>query len=180
MQEAPAATTAEVGHEQSGGFPPFKTESYPSQVFWLVITFGFLFMVLWRIAGPRIQGVLAERRGKINDDLKTAEQHRKNAETASAAYQAPLVEARAKARTLAEEIRTQLNREADRAKSEANTVAAADTSKAQARIAEHQAQARRNIAAIAQGAVIDIVERLTGEKVSTDEASAAIRDTARG
>jgi F0F1-type ATP synthase membrane subunit b/b' len=35
-------------------------------------------MVLWRIAGPRIQSVIAERRGRINDDIRTAEQHRKD------------------------------------------------------------------------------------------------------
>jgi len=49
----PAATTATTGvpggHEPAG-FPPFKLETFPSQLFWLVITFGFLFVVLWRVA----------------------------------------------------------------------------------------------------------------------------------
>ncbi len=177
MQDEAATSTGTVQQEpQSGGFPPFKTQSYPSQLFWLAITFAFLFVVLWRIAGPRIQGILSERRGKIADDLKTAEQHRRSAETASAAYQAPLIEARDRSRAIAEETRTRLSKEVDRAKAEADSAANADTAKAQAQLAELQAQARRNIADVAQGAVVDIVARLTGETVSPEEAAAAVRE----
>jgi F-type H+-transporting ATPase subunit b len=176
----PETTAGTVQPEkESGGFPPFKTETFPSQLFWLVVTFAFLFVVLWRVAGPRIQGVLAQRRGKIDEDLKSAEQSRRKAESAAAAYQAPILEARERARTLAEETRVQFIREADKAKAEADTAANADTAKAQARLAELQAQARRNIADVAQGAVVDIVARLTGETVSAEEAAAAVRDAVR-
>src|SRR5262245_56022579 len=109
MQEHAATTTETVEHGHgSGGFPPFKPESYPSQVFWLVITFSFLFVVLWRFVGPRIQSVLAERRGRIADDLSTADQHRKDSEAASAAYDAALSSARGRAHALAEENRKRL------------------------------------------------------------------------
>ncbi len=179
MQDEAATTTGTVQEEKSGGFPPFKTETFAGQVFWLLITFSFLFVVLWRIAGPRIQGILAERRGKIADDLKTAEEHRRSAETASAAYQAPPIQAREKARALSEETRAQLAREADVEKAHANTAADVETSKAQVRLAEMQAEARRNIADVAQGAVVDIVQRLTGQTVSADEAAAAVREAVR-
>ena len=56
-----AGTTAKTevpAKHEGAGFPPFKTETFPSQIFWLMITFAFLFVVLWRVAGPRIQGVL--------------------------------------------------------------------------------------------------------------------------
>ncbi|HEX2592811.1 MAG TPA: hypothetical protein VHL34_15015 [Rhizomicrobium sp.] len=178
MQEEPATTTAttEAKHE-GAGFPPFKTETFPSQIFWLVVTFAFLFTVLWRVAGPRIKSVLAERRGKINDDLKTAELHRKDAEAAVVAYQAPMIEARERAREIAEQTRAAINREADTAKTNADREASEAQAKAQARIAEVQAQARRNITEVAQGAVVDIVERLTGEKLSQEEAAAAVRQS---
>src|ERR1700752_5167914 len=81
----------------SGGFPPFKTETFPSQIFWLVITFAFLFVVLWRVAGPRINGVITSRRGTINADIAAAESARGDAESASAAYQTALAGARARA-----------------------------------------------------------------------------------
>jgi F-type H+-transporting ATPase subunit b len=180
MQDA-ATTSGTVQPEpKGGGFPPFKAETFPSQLFWLTITFGFLFVVLWRVAGPRIRSVLEERRGKIRDELKTAEQHRRSAETASAAYQAPLVEARERARAISEETRQQLNREVERAKTEADTEANEETAKAHAQLAEMQAQAKRNISDVAQGAVIDIVQRLTGETISADEAATAVRNAVHG
>ena len=50
---AAAETTSEGTEANGGGFPPFKTETYPSQLFWLTVTFAFLFVVLWRVADIR-------------------------------------------------------------------------------------------------------------------------------
>ena len=47
----PAETAATTGTAapQGGEFPPFKTDTFPSQLFWLAITFAFLLVVMWRI-----------------------------------------------------------------------------------------------------------------------------------
>ena len=58
-----------------------------------------LFVVLWRLATPRIAGTIGARRGRINDDLAEAQKHRGDAEAASAAYQTALAGARARATT---------------------------------------------------------------------------------
>src|ERR1700760_948344 len=106
---AEVSTTATAQQEQSAGFPPFDSSTFPSQLFWLVITFAFLFVVLWRVAGPRINGVITSRRGTINADIAAAEGARGDAESASAAYQTALAGARARAQSLAEENRQTLN-----------------------------------------------------------------------
>ena len=105
MEAAPTSTGTTVPAEKSGGFPPFKVETFPSQLFWLAVTFAFLFVVLWRFAGPRIQGVIAERRTRITYDLAQAEKHRRDSEAASAAYQSALTAARGRALALADENR---------------------------------------------------------------------------
>src|SRR5665213_1084912 len=70
---ADANTTASTGvPEKTGVFPPFDYTTYPSQIFWLVVTFAFLFVVLWRVAGPRINGVITSRRGAINAEIAKA------------------------------------------------------------------------------------------------------------
>src|SRR3569833_2228107 len=108
MMAEPLQTSTEAPiHE--GGFPPFKTETFPSQIFWLVVTFAFLFVVLWRIAGPRINGVITSRRGAINADIAAADKARGEAESASVAYQTALAGARARSQGLAEENRQTLN-----------------------------------------------------------------------
>jgi F-type H+-transporting ATPase subunit b len=176
-----AATTATTEVPAKGaGFPPFKTETFPSQIFWLVITFAFLFVVLWRIAGPGIKSVLVTRRGQIDGDLATAQKHRADAEGASAAYQSALAAARGRAQALAEETRKRIGSEIDRAKADADAAAQADIAKAEARIAASRGEARSHVARAAQDAAIAIVARLTGDAVSADEAASAVRAVTGG
>jgi len=109
-------TGTEAPH--GAGFPPFKTETFPSQIFWLEITFAFLFVVLWRVAGPRIGGVIGARKGRIADDLSTAGKHRSDAEGALAGYTSALTTARAKAHAVADENRKLVDAEVEKAKAD--------------------------------------------------------------
>jgi len=172
---AASASTEVPAKPEGAGFPPFKTETFPSQIFWLVITFAFLFVVLWRVAGPRIHGVIATRRGQIEGDLTEAQRHRSDAEGASAAYQAALASARSRAQALAEENRKRIAGEVDRAKQQADAAAQADIAKAEARIQASRGEAHAHVLNAAQEAAIAIVARLTGESVATDEAASAVR-----
>ena len=172
-----AAETTSAGTETQGnaGFPPFKTETYPAQLFWLAVTFAVLFVVLWRVAGPRIAGVIAARSGRIAGDLGAAEQHRKDAESASAAYQSALAAARQSAQGSAEENRKRIGAEVERAKARADAEARDASAAAEARIASMHAAAKDRLAKAAEEAAIDIVSRLTGDSVSPQEAAAAVR-----
>ena len=60
--------------------PQLNPEFFMSQLFWLVLTFTFLFIFLWRISLPRITTVLEKRASKINDDLRLAKQLQAEAE----------------------------------------------------------------------------------------------------
>ena len=60
--------------------PQLNPEFFVYQIFWLVLTFTFLFIFLWRISLPRISTVLEKREGKINDDIKEAKQLQAEAE----------------------------------------------------------------------------------------------------
>ena len=173
---ATPATNTGTEAPSSGGFPPFDTGTYPSQIFWLTVTFVFLLVVMWRVAVPKIGGVIAERKGRIQTELAKAEESRKQAEHAAAAYQAPILEARERARAASEATRTQMAHEFERAKTSADTEAQRKTNEAQERIAALQRQARWHVSQAAEDAVVDIINRLTGETVSRAEATAAVRD----
>jgi F-type H+-transporting ATPase subunit b len=163
--------------KQAGGFPPFKTETFPSQIFWLVITFAFLFVVLWRVAGPRINGVITSRRGAINSDIAAAVKARGDAEAASAAYQTALAGARARAQGLAEENRQTLNAEIAKAKATGEAEAAQAMAAADARIAVTRDQAKGHVVKAAEDAAIAIVARLTGDTVSAADAANAVKES---
>ena len=81
MAEEHAHTETTGVPEKEGGFPPFDTSTFPSQFFWLAITFAFLFTVVWRVAGPRINGAITNRRGTINGAIAEAGKARADADT---------------------------------------------------------------------------------------------------
>ncbi len=179
MLDAGSATTSgTVAPEpKSGGFPPFKTETFSSQLFWLTLTFAFLFVVLWRFAGPRIQNVIADRRRQISGDVAAAETHRRDAEQAGAAYQTALTAARGRAHALAEENRKRIAGEFESAKAAADADAHAATAKAEERIGAMRVEAKSHMIKAAQDAAIEIVARLTGDTVSAEDAAAAVNAT---
>ena len=170
-----ATTEQPAPHEGSGGFPPFDTSTFPSQIFWLVVTFAFLFVVVWRVAGPRISGVITTRRNKINGDIAEAQKHRSDAEAASAAYQTALAGARARANAHAEETRKRIAGEIDKAKADADARAHEATAKAEASIQAMRVEAKASMTSAARDAAIEIVAHLTGETVSAEDAAAAVK-----
>ena len=131
---ATGAMTEQPAHK--GGFPPFDTKTFPSQIFWLAITFSVLFVVLWRVAGPLIAGTIATRRGRINDDIAEAQKARGDADAASIAYQTALAGARARAHVLAEDTRKHIAGEVEKAKAAADIEAHKAIAQAEEAIAQ--------------------------------------------
>ena len=176
MAGTPISATTEQP-APNAGFPPFKTETFPSQLFWLAITFGFLFVVLWRVAGPIISDTIAARRKRINDDLAEAQKARGDADQASAAYQAALAGARARAQALAEENRKAVSSEVEKAKASADAEAQAALARAEQQIAQTRDAARAHVTRAAQDAAAAIVQRLIGEAVTAEDAATAVRSS---
>ncbi|MDE2134035.1 MAG: F0F1 ATP synthase subunit B' [Alphaproteobacteria bacterium] len=173
MPAQPATTGTAV--PQGAEFPPFKTDTFPSQLFWLAITFTVLFVVMWRIVGPRIGTVIGERKGRIDGDLATADKHRQDAERALAGYRSALAEAHARGQKVAEELRKFVTDEIEKAKAAADAEAKEAAAKAEAGIAAMRREAAGHVTIAAQDAAAAIVARLTGDKVSPQEAEAAVR-----
>jgi F-type H+-transporting ATPase subunit b len=172
--EASATGTA-VPSNSTGAFPPLDTRTYPSQIFWLVITFVVLFAVLWRMASPRIGKVIGERKGRIADDLSMAEKHKTDAEAALASYQSALADARSRAHVAAEENRKLVETEVEKAKAQADAEARDAAARAEASIAASRAEAAKHVTKAAQDAAAAIVARLIGDTVTPEEAEAAVK-----
>ncbi|HEY5238616.1 MAG TPA: hypothetical protein VIJ62_09570 [Rhizomicrobium sp.] len=174
-----AHTTTATTEAPSGGFPPFKAETFPGQIFWLGITFALLFVVLWRIAGPRIGGTLMERKTRIASELARAETDRRAAEATSAAYETSMIEARTKARAMAEQNRESVIAQVGREEAVADAQANEAVAKAEARLNQIRAEAKTHIEQAAREAATAIVARLTGDIVSPEDAAAAVAATQR-
>ncbi len=159
-----------------GGLPQMDTGTFPSQIFWLVVTFGLLFLVLWRITLPMIESVIGERRNRIEGDLGAAEKLRQEAAEALAAYETELNGARSRAHQVLDANRKAINAELETQKSRADAEALAVTKQAEERIAADRARALGSLRPAAAEAAVAIVERLIGTRVSPDEAASLIGD----
>mgnify|MGYP001229945250 CR=1 FL=1 len=74
--------------------PQLNPEFFVSQLFWLVVTFSFLLVFLWRISLPRIGSVLEKREKKINDDIAAAKELQEEAEAIQKKIEDKLLNAR--------------------------------------------------------------------------------------
>jgi F-type H+-transporting ATPase subunit b len=174
MANTPATTaTTQATHQVA--FPPFDTATFPSQLFWLVITFALLFVVLWKVAGPRISDTIAGRRDTINKAIEAARKARGDAAAAEAAYRTALAGARAHAVAMADKTRQTLSAEIAKAKADADAQAASVLAEADARINATRQAAMAQVQVAASAAVIAIVARLTGDTISPEDAVNAVK-----
>ena len=85
---------AEGGH---GGFPPFQSQTFASQLVWLVIAFVLLYVLMSKIALPRVNAIIENRQKRIADDIADAGKLKQQSDEAVAAYEKALADARARA-----------------------------------------------------------------------------------
>jgi F-type H+-transporting ATPase subunit b len=163
-----------------GGLPQMNADTFPSQIFWLVVTFGLLFLVLWRVTLPMIAGTLGQRRNRIEGDLGAAESLRKDAQAALADYESALGGARTRAHLLADENKKRVVKDIEAQRAAADSQAATAMSTAETRIAAEKARAGAGVTAAAAEAASVIVERLIGAAVGLDEAKAVVAAQAKG
>ena len=80
--------------------PQLNPEFFVSQLFWLVVTFSFLLVFLWRVSLPRIGNILEKRERKINEDLTAAKELQSEAENIQDKIEQQLKQARSDASEL--------------------------------------------------------------------------------
>ncbi|MGA7162408.1 MAG: F0F1 ATP synthase subunit B [Pseudolabrys sp.] len=169
-----AHTEAPGGHK--GTFPPFDSHTFASQLVWLVITFVLLYVVLAKVALPRVGGIIAERQKRIDDDLAQANSFKTQSDSAIAAYEKALADARNRAQSIANDMREKQTAEAESVRKKIEdqfNVKLADAEKA---IAATKQAAMANVRGIATDAAKAIVERLTGKAPADTAIVAAITD----
>ena len=97
---AEAVSACVDSHGGAIGMPQLCVDWVPNQVFWLIVTLVLIFLILSRVALPRIASILAERQGTITNDIAAAEDFKAKAVEAEEAYNKALADARAEAQRI--------------------------------------------------------------------------------
>jgi F-type H+-transporting ATPase subunit b len=176
MAETTEHTEAPGGHR---AFPPFESQHYPSQLFWLAVTFLLLYLLMSRIALPRIGAIFADRNKRIADDLAAAQGFRERSEAASAAYQKSLADARANAQAIANATREQQAATAAETGRKLEAQLHEKLAAAERSIATTRAGAMQNVGAIAAETASAIVERLIGTAPAERDVAAAVGEASK-
>jgi F-type H+-transporting ATPase subunit b len=158
------ATTEAAGHAAEAasapGMPQLDFSTWGNQIFWLIVTLVVIYLILSRVALPRISAVLAERAGTITNDIAAAEDLKRKAEEAEAAYEKALADARIEANRIVAETRAEIQADLDKATAKADAEIAAKAAEGEKAIAEIRANALENIEVVAKDAAAAVVSSL--------------------
>jgi F-type H+-transporting ATPase subunit b len=157
---ATAHTEAEGGHKAP--FPPFQKDTFASQLVSLLIAFVALYLIVSKIALPRVGSLLDERQNKIEGDLAGAQTLRDESDAALKAYESELAAARSRAQAIGTETREKLNAASEAERKTLEERLSVKLAEAEKTIAATREAAMSNVRSIASDAAIAIVQRLTG------------------
>jgi F-type H+-transporting ATPase subunit b len=156
-------------------------EIYASQLFWLVIFFGAIFVFIGLGMVPKIQGTVDARDARIASDLQEAATARGTADTLEEQYRAALDKSRAEAAQVAAEAKAASARATEAKVADADKAAQSRLEEATARISEARSSAMSEIEAVAAEAAAGMVQRVAGLTVDSGTAQTAVQqELARG
>jgi F-type H+-transporting ATPase subunit b len=168
----------ELGHYEDGAhdapFPPFDPDYFVPQLVWLVITFGVLYVLMSRMALPRVAGIIEGRRERVAGDLGKAADLNEQADQAQSEYEQALADARTKAHTIANETRDKMKAEADELRADSDAKLEDQLAAAETRIADTKTKAMANVRDVATEAALTIVNQLTGETADAPSVVGAV------
>ena len=159
--------------------PQLEFSTFPNQIFWLIVTLVVIYLMLARVAQPRIAGVLADRQGTITGDIAAAEELKQKAVEAEEAYNKALADARAQAAEIAAQTRAEIQKDLDVAMEKADAEISAKAAESEAAIAEIRAGAIAAVEEVARDTAGEIVSALGG-KASAKAVATAVSARLKG
>ncbi len=173
-----AHTEADGGHKAP--FPPFQTDTFASQLVSLAIAFVALYLIVSRVALPRVGGLLDARQKAIEGDLTDAQKLKDASDSALKAYEAELAAARARAQAIGSETREKLNAASEAERKTLEDKLSVKLAEAEKTIAATRETAMSNVRGIASDAAAAIVQRLTGALPDGKAVSSAVDASLKG
>jgi F-type H+-transporting ATPase subunit b len=161
---------------EHGNFPPFDKQTFPSQILWLTLVFVAIYVLMSRIALPRIDSIMAARRQRIDGDLGEAKRLKDESDQAIAGYEKALADARGRAQSVVADARTAQAAQAEAQRKELDAKLNGRIGEAEKGIANSKSAAIANVRGIATDAAAAIVERLVGVKPGPGSVAAAVAD----
>ena len=161
---------------ESGGMPQLNPEFWVSQIFWLILTFGTMFVVLSKLILPKISKNLEKRKSQILENIETAEKQREQSENKIKEYEKLIFESKIEAKNYFSEIRQKVLGDIAKKKQVLDNQIEKELKDVEKEINELKGKAPEKINKIAMETSADLIKHLIGTEVNNSSISAIVED----
>lgn len=167
---------ASAGHAEGGsGLPQFDPTWFPTQIFWLAITFIVMYAFFSSRILPDISSILENRRVHVGSDLETADRLRKEADSVQAAYENNLDHARHEAKRLVNDIHAHMKAKAESETTRLRTKADHDMTALEVRLEAAKDAAMEQMTTIAAEVASEAAAKIIGIPADLDQAKTVVQ-----
>ena len=164
---------------ESGGMPQLNPEFWISQIFWLTLTFGILYIVLSKLILPKISDNLESRKSQILENIEAAEKQRQNSEEKLKEYEEIVSKSKMEAKNIFNQAREKVLKDISAKKDILDKQIDDEIGKAEQEIKELQKGAADKINKIAIETSSELIQKLIGAEVNNSSISAIVDDLSR-
>ena len=171
--------TGIVESSESSGMPQLNPEFWISQIFWLIIVFGVLFVILSKMILPKISANLEARKSQILENIGAAEKQREESENKIVEYEKIILDSKNEAKNYFSKAREQILKDIDKKRKVLENEINEEIKKAEKEIIDLKNKSPEKINKIAVEASSDLVKQLIGVEVNNSSISAIVEDVSR-
>jgi len=164
---------------ESGGMPQLNPEFWISQIFWLTLTFGILYIVLSKLILPKISNNLESRKSQILENIEAAEKQREDSETKIKEYEEIITKSRIDAKTIFNQAREKALKDINAKREVLDKQIDEEINKAEVEIKSLREAAPEKINKIAIETSSELIQKLIGAEVNNSSISAIVDDLAK-
>ncbi len=164
---------------ESGGMPQLNPEFWISQIFWLVLTFGIMFLVLSKIILPKISNNLESRKSQILDNIEAAEKQREDSQTKLKEYDQIILKSKTEANSMFNQSREKVIKDINAKRNLLDKQIDDEIAKAEKEIQALRDSAPDKINKIAIDTSSELIKKLIGAEVNNSSISAIVDDLSR-
>ena len=169
----------EVFAAENGGMPQLNPEFWISQIFWLTLTFGILYIVLSKLILPKISANLEMRKSQIQENVEAADKQRKSSEAKLKEYDDIILKSKLEAKNIFKDAKDKLFKEINLKKETLDKQIDAEIKKAEQEIKVLKKSAPEKINKIAIETTSELLIKLIGTEVNNSSISSIVSDLSK-
>tara|TARA_B100001029_G_C14991535_1_gene412349 strand:- start:510 stop:1100 length:591 start_codon:yes stop_codon:yes gene_type:complete len=164
---------------ESGGMPQLNPEFWISQIFWLIITFGILFIILTKIILPKISDNLETRKSQILENIETADKQKEESQKKFEEFEKIILETKIEAKKNFSDVRQKVVEHINKKRASLEKELDKEVSAVEKELNELRKKSGEKINKIAAETSAELIKELIGEEVNSSSITAIVEDQSR-